>query len=294
MLQNFVLITKPGIIFGNLIAAAAGYFLAAQGNIDWLTFFTMNLGVILIIASGCVFNNYIDRDIDKLMKRTCNRVLVQKLMPVNTALVYATILGTCGFITLAVFTNLTAFFFGVLGFCVYVGFYSLYFKRKSIYGTLVGSISGACPPVIGYCAVTNQFDMGAAIMLVAFCLWQIPHSYAIAIYRFDDYKAANIPVLPVTDGIKAARNHIIGYIVAFTLVALMLSQQAYVGTVYAIAMGILGLYWLYIAVADFNSLDNHQWARRLFVFSIVTITSFSLLISFDFTQTAEYIALISN
>ena len=130
----------------------------------------------------------------------------------------------------------------------------------------MGSISGACPPVIGYCAVTNQFDIGAAIMLVAFCLWQIPHSYAIAIYRFDDYKAAKIPVLPVTEGIKAARNHIIGYIVAFTLVALMLSQQAYVGAVYAIAMAILGLYWLYIAVADFNRLDNHQWARRLFVF----------------------------
>lgn len=269
---------------GNLIAAAAGFFLAARGEINWFEFFAMCAGVTFIIASGCVFNNYIDRDIDRVMQRTCNRVLVKKLISVRTALIYASILGLAGFATLGLFTNLTTLFFGVLGFAVYVGFYSLYFKRKSIYGTLVGSLSGACPPVIGYCAVTGQFDIGAAIILVAFCLWQIPHSYAIAIYRFEDYKAANIPVLPVTDGIKAARNHIIGYIIAFTLVALMLSQQNYVGAVYAVVMAILGAYWLYIAISDFKRLDNEIWAKRLFLFSILTITSLSVLISLDFTR----------
>ncbi len=84
-----------------------------------------------------------------------------------------------------------------MGFVVYVGVYSLYMKRHSVYGTLIGSLSGAAPPVIGYCAVTGDFDSGAAILLAIFSLWQMPHSYAIAIFRFKDYQAANIPVLPV-------------------------------------------------------------------------------------------------
>ncbi|WP_042150883.1 MULTISPECIES: heme o synthase [unclassified Pseudoalteromonas] len=282
MIKSFLQLTKPGIIIGNLIAAAAGFFLAAQGNIDWFLFLAMCSGVILIIASGCVFNNYIDRDIDGLMQRTCNRVLVKKLISLNSALVYAFILGLAGFTVLFVFTNITSLFFGALGFIVYVGFYSLYFKRKSIYGTLVGSLSGACPPVIGYCAITGNFDIGAAIILIAFCLWQIPHSYAIAIYRMTDYQAAKIPVLPVCKDIKTARMHIIAYITAFTLVSLLLSQQAYVGIIYAVVMSILGAYWLYIAIADFNRLSNQMWAKRLFVFSILTITILSVLISFDF------------
>lgn len=282
MIKSFLQLTKPGIIIGNLIAAAAGFFLAAQGNIDWFLFLAMCSGVILIIASGCVFNNYIDRDIDGLMQRTCNRVLVKKLVSLNSALVYAFILGLAGFTVLFVFTNITSLFFGALGFIVYVGFYSLYFKRKSIYGTLVGSLSGACPPVIGYCAITGNFDIGAAIILIAFCLWQIPHSYAIAIYRMTDYQAAKIPVLPICKDIKTARKHIIAYITAFTLVSLLLSQQAYVGIIYAVVMSILGAYWLYIAIADFNRLSNQMWAKRLFVFSILTITILSVLISFDF------------
>lgn len=80
-----------------------------------------------------------------------------------------------------------------MGFVVYVGVYSLYMKRHSVYGTLIGSLSGAAPPVIGYCAVTGEFDSGAAILLAIFSLWQMPHSYAIAIFRFKDYQAANIP-----------------------------------------------------------------------------------------------------
>ncbi|MCX2958779.1 MAG: UbiA family prenyltransferase, partial [Serratia symbiotica] len=98
--------------------------------------------------------------------------------------------------------NPLAMWLAVMGFVVYVGVYSLYMKRHSVYGTLIGSLSGAAPPVIGYCAVTNEPDTGALILLAIFSLWQMPHSYAIAIFRFKDYQAANIPVLPVVKGIS--------------------------------------------------------------------------------------------
>lgn len=284
MYKHYLVLTKPGIIFGNLVAGAAGFFMAAKGDIDWLLLAITMLGISLIIASGCVFNNFIDRDIDCLMQRTQNRVLVKKLVPVNFALIYASVLGLAGFYLLLEFTNLLTFGLGVLGFVVYVGFYSMYFKRKSVYGTAIGSLSGACPPVIGYCASANTFDSGAFILLAIFCLWQIPHSYAIAIYRFNDYKVAKIPVLPVTDGVKAARNHIIAYIIAFLVVALLLTAQNHMGMVYGVVVSMLGLYWLYIAVAKYSESEQQQWGKDLFVFSIVTITCFSILISVDFVK----------
>lgn len=272
---------------GNLIAASSGFFLASKGNIDGWLLFAVILGTTFIIASGCVFNNYIDRDIDKKMQRTCHRALASGRVSVQSALILGATLGILGLYTLIAQTNWYAVFFGVLGFAVYVGLYSMRYKRSTVHGTLIGSLSGACPPVIGYVSVSHQFDMGAAIILLTFCLWQIPHSYAIAIYRFDDYKMANIPVLPIKQGIEAARRHMIAYIVGFMVAAMMLSYYGYVGNIYALVMGGCSLYWLYLAKIGYNPTQEKIWARKLFIFSIVIIVAFSVLISVDFIGTGH-------
>ena len=103
-------------------------------------------------------------------------MLVKGLISPEALLVYATLLGIAGFMLLWFGANPLACWLGVMGFVVYVGVYSLYMKRHSVYGTLIGSLSGAAPPVIGYCAVTGDFDSGAAILLAIFSLWQMPHS----------------------------------------------------------------------------------------------------------------------
>ncbi|EHC93661.1 Heme O synthase CtaB, partial [Salmonella enterica subsp. enterica serovar Senftenberg str. A4-543] len=97
----------------------------------------------------------------------------------------------------------------------------------------------AAPPVIGYCAVTGDFDSGAAILLAIFSLWQMPHSYAIAIFRFKDYQAANIPVLPVVKGISVAKNHITLYIIAFAVATLMLTLGGYAGYKYLVVAAVV-------------------------------------------------------
>ncbi|MEO0442320.1 MAG: heme o synthase [Pseudomonadota bacterium] len=289
-LTQYMSLTKPGMIMGNLIAAAAGFFLAAKGQIDWLLLFISLSSVALIIGSACTFNNIIDRDIDRLMERTRNRVLVKGIIPVGYALAFGTTLGLSGFLLMYFFTTAIALLMGLIGFGVYVGLYSLYFKRRSVYGTAVGSISGACPPVMGYCSVTGTFDMGALLLLGIFCIWQIPHSYAIAIYRFNDYRLANIPVLPLRNGIKATRKHITLHIIAFTLVCLLLTQQHYVGIVYAISMTVLGVYWIYITVMEYREGKQREWGKKLFIFSIITICCFSMLISFDFVPEKTVLA----
>lgn len=283
MLKPYLRLTKPGIIKGNLMAAIGGFFLASQGQIDWYLFLAVCVGTVCIVASGCVCNNYIDKDIDAKMERTRDRELVKKIVPESYALAFAAILGLVGFLTLYLFTTPLAFAFGVLGVIVYVGLYSLYYKRNSVYGTLIGGLSGACPPVIGYCAVTNQFDAGAAILFLTFCIWQIPHSYAIAIYRFNDYKAASIPVLPIQAGISKTRHHIIGYIVAFAIASMALTYLGYAGSWYALGMGLVSLYWLYIAKVSFQKMSNEQWGKKLMLLSIVCITAFCFLISVNFS-----------
>ncbi|WP_112111481.1 heme o synthase, partial [Lonsdalea populi] len=168
------------------------------------------------------------------------------------------------------------------------GVYSLYMKRHSVYGTLIGSLSGAAPPVIGYCAVSNQFDAGALILLLIFSLWQMPHSYAIAIFRFKDYQAANIPVLPVVKGISVAKHHITLYILAFMIATLMLSLGGYAGYKYLVVAAAVSLWWLGMALSGYKNLnDDRLWAKKLFMFSIVAITSLSVMMSIDSITPAQ-------
>ncbi|MFJ5295017.1 heme o synthase [Pseudomonas sp. SLFW] len=286
-LKHFIQITKPGIIFGNVLSVAGGFFLASKGHVDFGLFLVAMIGTSLVVASGCVFNNCIDRDIDLKMERTRNRVLVQGLVSLKLALAYATVLGVVGVGLLYFKANALAALFAVIGFVIYVGFYSLYLKRKSVHGTLVGSLSGAMPPVIGYVAVSNSFDLAALTLLVMFSLWQMPHSYAIAIFRFNDYLAASIPVLPVKRGIRVAKRHILIYILAFLLATLMLTFGGYAGLNYLAVAAAMGMYWLYMAWTGYKAKDDTVWARKLFVFSIFTITALSVAMSLDFQVTKE-------
>jgi protoheme IX farnesyltransferase len=282
-IKNYLLVAKPGIVFGNLISAAAGFFLASKGRVDGVALSATLIGISLVVASGCVFNNCVDRKIDRKMIRTRNRALAKGLVSLKTAVSYATILGIAGMVLLYAATNLLAVVIVTAGLVIYVGVYSLYMKRNSVYSTLIGSLAGATPPLAGYCAVTGRFDLGAVILLLIFSLWQMPHCYAIAVLRLDDYAAAAIPVLPVKSGTAAAKRHIVGYILAFMAATLMLTFAGYTGySTFAVAT-VLGLSWLYLAWSGYKTSDERLWAKKLFIFSILTIFILSVMMSVDFT-----------
>jgi len=282
-IKNYLLAAKPGIVSGNLISAAAGFFLASKGQVDGVALPATLIGISLVVASGCVFNNCVDRKIDRKMIRTRNRVLAQGLISLKNAVSYAVILGIAGMALLWVATNPLAVVIVLGGLVIYVGVYSLYLKRNSIYSSLIGSLAGATPPLAGYCAVTGRLDMGAVILFSIFSLWQMPHCYAIAVFRFDDYTAAAIPVLPVKQGTAAAKKHIVGYILAFMAATLMLTFGGYTGySTFAVAT-VLGLSWLYMAWSRYKASDERLWAKKLFIFSILTIFILSVMMSVDFT-----------
>jgi protoheme IX farnesyltransferase len=280
LIKNFYSLTKPGIVYGNLVTAIGGFFLGSRGVvINYFTLLATLLGIALIIACGCVFNNYIDRDIDGLMKRTQNRVLVKELISGKTAIIYAVILGALGLILLLWQTNLLTVSVALVGLFVYVVLYSLLFKRNSIHGTIIGSISGAVPVLVGYCAVTNQFDIGATLLFLILAIWQMPHSYAIGICLLDDYSIAKIQILPVKKGIYYTKVSMLFYVIMFLIVALMLTLFGYTGISYLIVMGLVGFIWVALCASGFRASNNKTWARKMFICSILIIVIFSVMIA---------------
>lgn len=282
MIKKFIYLTKPGIIFGNVVSVLGGFFLASQGHVNGWLLLAALLGTSLVVASGCVINNIIDQDIDQKMERTRNRALVKKTVSPQAAFLYAALLGIAGFGLLYLQTNLLAVLFAALGYIVYAGIYSMYLKRHSTHQTIIGSISGACPPVIGYCAVSGQFDLGALILFSMFCMWQMPHSFGIAIYRLNDYASANIPILPVKKGVLITKIQSFIYILLFAFIGSMLYVANYVNLIHQIIFMALCAYWLYLSIIGFSTENDQSWAKRFFLFSVLLITIFSISISINY------------
>jgi heme o synthase len=278
MIKQYYYLTKPGIIYGNSLSVIAGLFLASHGSFTPLLFLATLLGLAFVMGSGCVFNNYIDRGLDEKMDRTKKRALVTKKIPVKNALIFGTILGLLGFGLLYYFTNLLTTFIALTGFIFYVVVYGIA-KRTTVHGTVIGSISGAVPPVVGYVAVTNNLDTAAMLLFLILVVWQMPHFYAIAIFRMKDYQSAGIPVLPIVKGIKHTKIQMLVYILALTLIAPLLTFLGYTGYTYLAVVLTLTLIWFCMGITGFKTQDNILWAKKMFRFSLIVLLTICFVIS---------------
>ncbi|HET8884261.1 MAG TPA: heme o synthase [Candidatus Saccharimonadales bacterium] len=280
-IKKYYSLTKPGVLYGNALTVAAGFFLAStyQGVVDLGLFLAVFIGSSLIIASACVINNFLDQDIDTLMERTKTRALVAGTIKGYRAVIFSTILGLVGLAILILFTNSLVVWLGIIGFITYVLFYGMLSKRMSVHGTLVGSVSGAIPILAGYTAVTGVIDVGAVIVFVILFVWQLPEFYSIAIYRLKEYKTAGVPVLPVVKGIKRTKIEIFIYTLLFVISSLLLTVFGYTGYIYSIVMAAMGGYWLWLAIKGFQATDSDRWARQMFGFSMIIILGFCVMVS---------------
>lgn len=193
------------------------------------------------------------------------------------ALFYGSLLGLLGFLTLALGTNGLTFYIGAIGWVSYVVIYGLA-KRRTIYSTLIGSISGAIPPLAGYTTVSGRIDKASIIFFLILICWQMAHFYAIAIFRLRDYKAAGLPVWPAKRGISSTKSQILFFIVAFIAACWLLTFYGYTGYIYLLAMTTLGLIWLWRGVHGLRSENDTQWGRQMFGFSLVVMMTMSVII----------------
>jgi len=278
MIAKYYWLTKPGIIYGNLLTASAGFFLASKGVVDWSLFFATLPGISLVIASACVMNNILDRDIDAKMDRTKHRSIVTGEISRSRAFIFGVILGILGLIIIARFTNAYVVGILILAWVSYVGVYTI-LKPKTHYATLIGTIPGASPLVAGYLAVSERIDAGAVILFLILLAWQMAHFYSIAIYRLDEYALARIPILPIKKGIIFTKYSIIGYTVLFIILSSLLTLYHYTGYLYLLIMLVVGSIWLWHGVKGLRTHSDKEWAKKTFKFSLVVLTVFSVTLS---------------
>ena len=265
--RDYYEVTKPRIIFLNLVAAFGGYWLASRGHVEWGTLLPAMFGTALVMASSCVFNNYFDMDFDRKMERTRNRPLPMGKIEPSRALAYAVILGVIGEALLFSVGWLVGVL-GLVGMFVYVVIYTLWLKRSSTWSTSVGGISGAMPPVIGYTAVTGELDLGAWLLFAVLFLWQPPHFWALGIFRTEEYRAAGYPLLPVVKGVKRTKVQMLPYVTLLFAANILLYAYRYVGLIYLVVIGLLTLAWVIHSWMGLAAKDDEKWARKNFLFSV--------------------------
>lgn len=276
--KDYVSVTKIGIITGNMIPVIAAMVLAAGGlggffQLPMLTIVCTLLGTTFIIASGTCLNNFYDRDIDEKMSRTKNRALVEGRLNPKNVLIMGFIFAIIGTIML-LFVNVLTTIVALTGLFFYAVVYTMWVKRAHHINTIVGSISGAIPPVIGWTAVTASLDVAAWVLFVIMFLWQPPHFLAIAMRRCEDYRNAGVPMYPVVKGFEATKHLIVLYVAALVPASLYLFLVTPIGVAYVGLSLALGLGWIIVSLSGYlrKKADDVQWARRNFTYSLAYLT----------------------
>ncbi|GLB60148.1 heme o synthase [Cytobacillus sp. NCCP-133] len=265
---------KTGIIKSNLIPMFAGLTLSLYtynyGLLEKLPEIILAfIGSSLVMGAAGAFNNLYDRDIDSIMERTKERPTVTGEIKPSQVLWLGIFMSVFGLIALA-FTTPLAALMGFLGLFFYVVPYTMWSKRRTVYNTEIGSISGAMPPLIGWAAIHPDITHPAILgLFVITVIWQMPHFYAIAIRKHDEYKAANVPMLPVVKGVRRTYIQTNIYLIVLIGISFLLGTLS-IGLMLVALL--LGVAWLILSVYGYKRMDPEKWAKSLFIFSLVHMT----------------------
>lgn len=266
--SDFFELCKPRVVALMLLTVLVGMYLAAPGWIPLKTLWSSLLGIGLCASSAAAINHLVDKRIDAIMARTKKRPVAEGRISTKQAIVFAVILGVSGVSVLIYFVNpLTAAltFVTLIG---YAGVYTGYLKRATPQNIVIGGLAGAAPPLLGWTAVANQLDPQALLLVLIIFTWTPPHFWALAIYRFDDYKHAEIPMLPVTHGIRYTKLNVVLYTILLLVVSLLPVVFGMSGALYGIAALLLGIRFLYWSVLLYRR-EPAIIAMQTFRFSII-------------------------
>lgn len=266
--RDYVELCKPRVVLLMLLTVLVGMYLATPGWINLsLIGFTL-IGVGFCAGSAAAINHLVDRHIDSIMARTKKRPVAHGRVTVIQAIWFAVIMGALGLSVLIVFVNqLTALltFVTLIG---YAGVYTGYLKRATSQNIVIGGLAGAAPPLLGWTAVTNQLDPQALLLVLIIFTWTPPHFWALAIYRFEEYKDAQIPMLPVTHGIQYTKLNIYLYTILLLVVSVLPFVVGMSGGLYLV--GALGLGFRFLLWAhNLYRAEKPVVAMQTFRFSIV-------------------------
>ncbi len=264
----YVELTKPRITSLIVLTSAAGFCLGSPGQLNYLLLAHAMIGIALLSSGIGTLNQFIERDLDGLMRRTVERPLPSKRLLPAEALWFGVLLTAGGEVYLMAFVNTLS---AVLGLTVIAGYLFLYtpLKTRTSLSTAIGAFPGAMPPFIGWVAARGQVDVGAWVLFAILFLWQFPHFLAIAWMYREDYGRAGIIMLPVVepDG-RVTGQQIIAYTLMLLPISLLPTVLGISGRIYFVAALVLGLLFLLSAVRAALSKSN-QHARQLLLASVL-------------------------
>jgi len=266
--RDYLELCKPRVVLLMLLTAVVGMVLASPGAISPMLCLATMIGIGFSASAAAAINHLVDKRIDAIMARTQKRPVAQGRVSEKQAIIFAMILGVVGLAILGYYVNyLTAIltFATLIG---YAGIYTGYLKRATPQNIVIGGLAGAAPPLLGWASVSNQMHPYALLLVLIIFTWTPPHFWALAIYRYEDYKKANIPMLPVTHGIAYTKLQVLLYTVLLVLVTILPYVVGMCGIIYLVAALGLGARFLYWAWRLYRE-EAPVIAMQTFKYSII-------------------------
>ena len=267
-LRQYYELTKPRIVMLAAFCAVIGMFLAADGMVAWPILVFGTIGISLLAAAGFTFNCMVERGIDARMARTRARPAARGEVSVPAALAFAGVLGGIGTWLLLEFVNPLTMWLTLGTFVGYAVIYTVVLKPATPQNIVIGGVSGAMPPLLGWAAVSNDIAPQALVLVLIVFVWTPPHFWALALYRIEDYRRAGLPMLPVTHGPDLTRLHILLYTVLLLATSLLPFMIRMSGWLYLVSALVLGGIFLGYAWQLWREYSD-ALARRTFRYSIV-------------------------
>lgn len=231
---------KPRVVMLMILTSLVGMFLAVPGMVPLDVLILGNLGIALVAGSGAAVNHLIDYKVDSLMRRTHNRPIPQGRVDPRHAAVFAAVIGVIGMTILLLWVNPLCAWLTLASFVGYAFIYTGYLKRATPQNIVIGGLSGAMPPLLGWSAVTGTIEPGALILVLIIFAWTPPHFWALAIHRKDEYAKTGIPMLPVTHGEQLTKVHILLYTIIMVMITLLPWLTGMSGPLYLLGAVVLG------------------------------------------------------
>ena len=278
--RDYYEMCKPRVVMLMILTSLVGMFLAVPGMVPLDVLVLGNLGIALVAASGAVVNHLIDRKIDILMKRTHNRPLPQGRVDPKQTIIFAVTIGVLGMGILLFWVNPLCAWLTLGSFVGYALINTGYLKHATPQNIVIGGLSGAMPPLLGWSAVTGTIEPDALILVLIIFAWTPPHFWALAIHRKDEYAKSGVPMLPVTHGEHVTKVHIIVYTAILVVVSVFpyfssMSGPLYLGSALVLGAGFL----VWSGLLMFNS--KPTTAMDTFKYSIVYLALLFLALVLD-------------
>ena len=285
LVREFILLTKPRVNLLIMFTAIVGMLLAHDSSLNFEIIFFASLGIGLAASAAAIINQVIDQKIDSIMDRTKSRPLVQGNIKASHAVMFALFLSTSSLFILYIFVNLLTAILTFISIIIYSLIYSVYLKNLNSQNIVIGGIAGAMPPLLGWTSVTNQIEAFPLVLFLIIFLWTPPHFWALAVYKYDDYLKADVPMLPITHGKDFARLHIFLYSILLFCITLFPYLLGFSGLIYLIGSFTFGIkfvvdsYLLMVLKTDKRAIELFKYSITYLavIFGVLLLDHYWLL-----------------